>query len=137
MNEGDNDLEVLGLAGQGRVLSGSGPGAVAGPRAVAGLRAGRLFRIAGHSIVTGRMLADRVLAEWLAVAGGYFWLPCPLCHENFAGFEWGVGSLVTDPATGSGRGVCSKKECEEEADRQSKAALGAWLLKQARTRSAK
>jgi hypothetical protein len=25
------------------------------------------------------------LYAWLA---GYFWLPCPVCHDPFAGHEW-------------------------------------------------
>lgn len=30
-----------------------------------------------------------VLRHLLAVAGGYFWLPCPCCGEDFAGWEVG------------------------------------------------
>ena len=33
------------------------------------------------------MLRPRWLARFLAFVGGYFWLPCPLCNQMFAGFE--------------------------------------------------
>lgn len=28
------------------------------------------------------------MAEQVAAAGGYFWLPCPLCGTEFGGHEW-------------------------------------------------
>lgn len=61
------------------------------------------------------MIQPRFIAKFLASAGGYFWLPCPICDEPFAGFEWGE-SIVTGS---SGRGVCSKPSCCEEARRRS------------------
>lgn len=51
-------------------------------------------------------------AQWRAEFFGYFWLPCPLCGEMFAGFEWknydGKLSIIPD---GTGRqgayaGIC-------------------------------
>ena len=52
-----------------------------------------------------------------ANAGGYFWLPCPICGEMFGGFEWKSGhSLMTSKSEGVG--VCPKKKCKEEADRR-------------------
>mgnify|MGYP001612338502 CR=1 FL=1 len=62
-------------------------------------------------------IRPRFLAQALAFLGGYFWLPCPICGEPFAGFEWGDGILATSP--GGGVGVCSKPECEAEAARRS------------------
>ena len=51
--------------------------------------------------------------RWLrAFVGGYFWLPCPICGENFGGFEWGE-SLMS--SWDGGEGVCPA--CSEEADR--------------------
>ncbi len=52
-----------------------------------------------------------------ASAHGYFWLPCPICGENFGGHELKHGgSLMTSINTG--RGVCSN--CAEEAKRRNK-----------------
>ena len=62
------------------------------------------------------MLKPRWLAKFLAWAGGYFWLPCPICHEPFAGFEWGPESVMETISTGNG--VCSKPECVAEARRR-------------------
>lgn len=33
------------------------------------------------------MKVPRRVAEFLASSFGYFWLPCPLCGQMFAGFE--------------------------------------------------
>ncbi len=60
----------------------------------------------------------RWLAKQRAKAEHKFWLPCPVCGDNFAGFEsgqWGV----TD-SYGSGRSVCCKLECQIEAKRQTR-----------------
>lgn len=48
-----------------------------------------------------------------AVAGGYFWLPCPCCGEEFGGHEWVTdGPLpgsVPDPAVPQQSwGICPK-----------------------------
>ncbi len=52
--------------------------------------------------------------NWLiALLGGYFWLPCPLCGKKFGGHE-NSGTLMTSYS----RGVCVCKKCKAEADRQ-------------------
>jgi hypothetical protein len=61
------------------------------------------------------MIRPRWLAKVLADVGGYFWLPCPICKEPFAGFEWGE-SIMTGNL---GQGVCSKPECGAEARKRS------------------
>lgn len=55
-----------------------------------------------------RRIADRL---------GYFWLPCPLCGEPYAGFEWNSGSIPVVDANGdvSGQGICMKPGCQYEA----------------------
>jgi hypothetical protein len=63
------------------------------------------------------MIRPRWVARFWAWFAGYFWLPCPICHEPFAGFEWGTESLMT--STSGGIGVCSKPECQDEARRRS------------------
>lgn len=62
------------------------------------------------------MIRPRILAKVLADIDGYFWLPCPICHEPFAGFEWGRESLMRDLS--SGEGVCSKPSCMAETRRR-------------------
>ena len=61
---------------------------------------------------------QRAQPRWLekvkADTGGYFWLPCPLCGENFGGHEW-AGTLMTTPTNGTG--VCAN--CTDEAARLS------------------
>ncbi len=37
---------------------------------------------------------------------GYFWMPCPICNEYFAGFEIGNGHVVMEDGT---KKVCCKK----------------------------
>ena len=66
----------------------------------------------------------RALARFLAWLSGYFWLPCPVCREPFAGFEWPLGvALYTD----SGQwGVCSKPRCVEAAKASRVAYLQHW-----------
>lgn len=34
------------------------------------------------------MIRPRFLARFWAWFAGYFWLPCPVCKEPFAGFEF-------------------------------------------------
>jgi hypothetical protein len=58
------------------------------------------------------MLRVRWFAKKWAAIAGYFWLPCPICHEPFAGFECGDEPLW-DTIT-RGRCVCSKRECQNE-----------------------
>lgn len=33
------------------------------------------------------MIRPRWLAKFLAWIGRYFWIPCPICRQYFAGFE--------------------------------------------------
>jgi hypothetical protein len=68
------------------------------------------------------MIHPRFLARALAWWGGYFWLPCPICNEPFAGFEWGSESLHDTPY--SGTGVCSKQGCIEECARRNARRFG-------------
>lgn len=65
------------------------------------------------------MIRPRILSKILADIGGYFWLPCPVCHEPFAGFEWGDESLME--TLDRGTGVCSKPACVAEARRRNEA----------------
>ena len=39
---------------------------------------------------------------------GYFWMPCPICNEMFAGFEIGQGHVLT----GDGKKMCCCKKCD-------------------------
>ena len=55
----------------------------------------------------------RWLARFKAWRGGYFWLPCPICLEKFAGFE--IGDYGIRLLNGSGKSVCAKPSCQEEA----------------------
>jgi hypothetical protein len=57
----------------------------------------------------------RWLQALIAHLGGYFWLPCPICGENFGGHEWGDESLYI--GGGSGWGVCAN--CGDEARERS------------------
>jgi hypothetical protein len=65
------------------------------------------------------MMKPRWLAKFLASLGGYFWLPCPICGEPFAGFEWGHDDDQTLMQTlHSGKGVCPKAACKSETRRR-------------------
>ena len=67
------------------------------------------------------MIYPRFLAQFLAWFLGYFWLPCPVCKKNFAGFECdpGWGAVVVKEADGEHMYcVCSKRSCAEEGQRQ-------------------
>lgn len=57
-------------------------------------------------------IVPRFLVRFVAFLLGYFYLPCPMCGEDFAGFE--TSRRVHMPM-GSGRGycVCSRPECEQ------------------------
>lgn len=50
--------------------------------------------------------------HWYATAFGYFWLPCPLCGDEFGGHEWrtvrGLHSSIPGDRPGSGRGICPR-----------------------------
>ena len=56
----------------------------------------------------------RLKALWL----GYFWLPCPVCGEFFAGFEAST-EAHRQVTYAHGRCVCSKPNCVTEARRLS------------------
>jgi len=71
------------------------------------------------------MVKPRWFAHLLAHLGGYFWLPCPVCREPFAGFEWTSGTIMSTEI--SGTGVCSKPACIAEAHcRNKKNGLASW-----------
>lgn len=55
----------------------------------------------------------RSLQELRATLGGYFWLPCPICGEDFGGHEWAATLQLTDSR---GTGVCPN--CVDEAERR-------------------
>ena len=50
-----------------------------------------------------------MLARWYADLMNYFWLPCPVCGENFGGFECGDEALMETRS--KGWCVCSKAAC--------------------------
>lgn len=53
-------------------------------------------------------LTDRRKARLRAEQEGWFWLPCPLCGQEFAGHEWvhsAENSIPTDDPTLL-RGIC-------------------------------
>ncbi len=67
------------------------------------------------------MIYPRFLAQFLAWLGGYFWLPCPVCKEPFAGFETdpGCGAVVVQEADGEhAYCVCARPACAAEGQRQ-------------------
>ena len=57
--------------------------------------------------------------RWLnkLVAGvcGYYWIPCPLCGNYYAGYEW-IGETLMETDR-SGTGVCYKQECQNKTKR--------------------
>jgi hypothetical protein len=65
------------------------------------------------------MKLPRIIHRIYAGTFGYFWLPCPICGENFGGHEtrWRHGVLYTEP--GKGWMTCTKLECAMEAKRRS------------------
>ena len=62
------------------------------------------------------MRMPRGLAQAYAYINGYFWLPCPICGENFGGFEHGDEPLMRTAT--SGTCVCDKESCNAEARRR-------------------
>jgi hypothetical protein len=54
---------------------------------------------------------------WASIAN-YFWLPCPLCRRYSGGHEWNGVSIPV--SLSRGKGVCPRKECQEEAKRLTK-----------------
>ena len=55
----------------------------------------------------------RLLNKLYAWMFGYFWLPCPVCKENFGGHESGYAAIVAED--GRGYVVCSKPACNAHA----------------------
>lgn len=60
--------------------------------------------------------APRVLRWLMSVWTRTFWLPCPICGENFGGWEPDGGRLYTSP--GAGKMTCPKQSCIVEAERR-------------------
>ena len=56
---------------------------------------------------------NQTVAKWF----GYFWIPCSVCGEYFAGFEWLEGHTIQRGC--EGEGVCYKLECKNEARKRS------------------
>ena len=58
------------------------------------------------------LVRPRFAARFWAWLNGYFWLPCDVCGESFAGFEhvWGVPAMCDDGRT---YGVCPKPSCQK------------------------
>lgn len=66
------------------------------------------------------MIYPRFLARFFAWFAGYFWLPCPVCKEPFAGFEAlpGAGCVIVTEADGDHMySVCPKPACQAEGER--------------------
>lgn len=57
-------------------------------------------------------MKHRAMNRAIARAGGYFWLPCPLCGQEFGGHEWrdinGKRSSIPSPdgPQGMSTGIC-------------------------------
>ena len=49
---------------------------------------------------------SRLLNKLFANFFNYFWLPCPLCGENFGGHEWNKPNQSIMTSWSSGDGVC-------------------------------
>jgi len=81
-------------------------------------RGGLAVGIAGvGSGTSAAMVYPRWLARLWAKLMGYFWLPCPVCGDPFAGFEWGEHSMMDGPHAGAG--VCAKPACQQIAKESS------------------
>lgn len=63
------------------------------------------------------MRLARRFNKWIARAGGFFWLPCPICGDHFGGHELhhskSIQVLLDDGY--SQRCVCYKPDCIYEA----------------------
>ena len=46
---------------------------------------------------------------------GYFWLPCPICHEYFGGHEVANIETISVPVGSRAYIVCPKEKCISEA----------------------
>lgn len=70
------------------------------------------------------MIYPRFLAQFWAWCCGYFWIPCPVCKEPFAGFECGppMCAVVVKEMDGEHMySTCCKPGCVAEGTRQSTA----------------
>lgn len=66
------------------------------------------------------MMWPRFIARFFAWLGGYFWLPCPICKEPFAGFESSMGGecVVVKEADGEHMYcVCLKPSCLAQGEK--------------------
>ena len=56
----------------------------------------------------------RIVHKRFAEVMGYFWLPCPLCGEEFGGHEWGNSEWDSIPTSDPSvrEGICSN--CAEK-----------------------
>lgn len=59
----------------------------------------------------------RKINKWYANMLGYFWIPCPICGNNFGGHEWKLKNTL-EYKDSSGKGVCS--DCGEEARKRNR-----------------
>lgn len=66
------------------------------------------------------MIYPRFVARFFAWLLGYFWLPCPVCKQPFAGFEAAIGSgvIVDEPDGPHAYCTCLKPSCMAEGERQ-------------------
>jgi len=74
------------------------------------------LRRAGELFPKGRW--PRHLAKAIAKANNWFWLPCPICGNHFAGFEWYPAASLPIPGGNGLEGYC------DECFRNDAAALG-------------
>lgn len=58
----------------------------------------------------------RWLNKFYAAVNGCFWLPCPICGENFGGHEVKTMGLML--SWESGKCVCRKPDCISETKRR-------------------
>lgn len=70
------------------------------------------------------MRLPKCVRKAAAFSGGYFWLPCPICGEEFGGHEWKDPRAVLKTSPHEGWGVCS--DCIEEAQRRNAANMVLW-----------
>jgi hypothetical protein len=63
------------------------------------------------------LMRPRWLAWLVARLNAKFWLTCPICGKDFAGFEWGRYSLLNHAMDG-GTAVCPREECQQFAHGQ-------------------
>ena len=59
---------------------------------------------------------NRLYNRLYAFVNGYFWLPCPICEEEFGGHERGDEFLMINLI--KGKVICYKESCAKEAKRR-------------------